>query len=89
MRVKVEVYGLLRDRVGGEAKMEMELPDGSTVADLVARLGVGESDPWIASLDGSLVNDATPLIDGCHLLVMPPMEGGQHEVAGTSQEASS
>ena len=85
MLVKVQVYGLLRDRVGGEGKMEIELPDGSTVADLVAGLGMAEGDPWIASLDGTLVNDEMPLADGCQLLVMPPMEGGQHEVAGTSQ----
>ena len=76
MRVFVEVYGLLRDRAGGEAKIEMDVEEGTTVVELVARLGVSDGDPWIASMDSTLVDDATPLVDGCHLVVIPPMEGG-------------
>ncbi len=76
MRVFVEVYGLLRDRAGGGAKMEMEVAEGTTVAELVAQLEVRESEPWIASMDSTLVDDATLLVDGCCLVVIPPMEGG-------------
>ena len=78
MRVIVEMYGVLRGRAeSGEAKMEVEVVEGTTVGELVAQLGVSENEPWIASLDGKLVEDARPLVDGCRLVVLPPMEGGR------------
>ncbi len=77
MRVFVEVYGLLRDRAGGQAKMEMDVEEGTTVAELVTSLGVSDGDPWIASIGSSLANDNTPLVDGCRLVVIPPMDGGE------------
>ena len=78
MRVIVEMYGLLRGHVQGDrARLDLDVPEGTTVGDLVAQLGVSKNEPWIASLDGKLVEDSRPLADGCRLVVLPPMEGGQ------------
>jgi len=78
MRVKVELYGVLREHTtDGKAAMEVEVAPGTTVGQLVAQVGVAKEEPWLASLDGKLVDDDTPLCEGCRLVVFPPMEGGQ------------
>lgn len=67
----------------GSAEMEHDLPDGSTVADLVERLtaaypGLESLWPRLAvAVDGEVAGDRTaPLHDGAEVALLPPVSGG-------------
>ena len=67
----------------GSAETEHELPDGSTIADLVERLSAAYPDlaalwPRLAvAVDGEVAADrAAPLHDGAEVALLPPVSGG-------------
>lgn len=67
----------------GSAEMEHDLPDGSTVADLVERLTVAHPGlealwPRLAvAVDGEVAGDRTvTLHDGAEVALLPPVSGG-------------
>lgn len=69
----------------GDRPVDLELPAGSTVADLRRRLE--ESYPDLAPLwprvavavDGEMAADDTALADGCEVALLPPVSGGAPE----------
>ena len=67
----------------GSAETEHELPDGSTIADLIERLTAAYPDlallwPRLAvAVDGDVAADrAAPLHDGAEVALLPPVSGG-------------
>ena len=67
----------------GSAETEHELPDGSTIADLIERLTAAYPDlallwPRLAvAVDGEVAADrAAPLHDGAEVALLPPVSGG-------------
>ncbi len=67
----------------GSAETEHELPDGSTIADLIERLTAVYPDlallwPRLAvAVDGEVAADrAAPLHDGAEVALLPPVSGG-------------
>ena len=77
MRVTIEMVGpLQRFNRGGQTRAELDLEDGLSVHDALARLGMDMDEPWNAALNGTLARPADLLSDGSHLLVFPPIEGG-------------
>jgi len=73
----------------GASEMELELPEGSRVADLRERLN--RDHPQLAPLwprlavavDGRLVSPEAPLTDGAEVALLPPVSGG----SGTGESA--
>jgi molybdopterin converting factor small subunit len=77
MRVTVELHGNLRQYAKHEgARIEVEVEAGTTVGELMTRLGVSADITWNAALDGRLVYAADPLAEGAALVVFPPLAGG-------------
>lgn len=92
MRVMVKVFATLRDAFKGRAVMELTLPEGATVEDLIkeleSRFGVevrssesGELDPTIKVLVNTreiiyLDGMRTRLKDGDIIAFIPPVGGG-------------
>jgi sulfur carrier protein ThiS len=73
--VFVEVLGRLRAQVRAE-RLQMELPEGSRVADAIAAVGlVDRVDLWVL-LDGSKAGREARLSDGCRLTFFQPAGGG-------------
>jgi molybdopterin synthase catalytic subunit len=78
---KVEFYSVLRD-VTGAAELEISLPDGATVADLLAQLYANH--PALAEWDGRILLAANlDYVERTHTLcpgeiisIMPPVQGG-------------
>lgn len=72
MRVQVSAPGLISNpdpQLGGNAAQSgqtehFELPDGATVADLVARTGVAPGDVELVLLNGEQVEGDVALSDG-------------------------
>ena len=52
------------------------VPAGSTVADLLAAIGVPEDADITVGVDGELADRATPLREGTDVMLLSPMEGG-------------
>ena len=77
MQVKVRVTGHLIDLCSVD---EVELPEGASVADAVAALGIPAEQVGVVSVDGQAVSkarrDSTLLADGNEMVVMAPLTGG-------------
>ena len=77
MQVKVRVTGHLIALCGVD---EVELPEGASVADAVAALGIPPEQVGLVSVDGQAVSkarrDTTALADGNEMVVMAPLTGG-------------
>lgn len=84
MRIRLLAFASAGDAVGRDA-VELELPDGSTVAEL--RRNLDERFPGLAPLwprlaiavDGDLTNADAPLRDGAEVALLPPVSGGRPE----------
>ena len=78
MQVKVRVTGHLIDLCPVDE--EVELPEGASVADAVAALGIPPEQVGLVSVDGQAVSkarrDSTLLADGNEMVVMAPLTGG-------------
>ena len=81
MRINVLLFALYRDMAGTDT-VAIELPDGATAADAVARLRArGGSLERLPLRPALAVNEAwapaeTPLADGDEVALLPPVAGG-------------
>ena len=79
MRVEVRLFATLAaflppDGLAGAAVLD--LPEGSTVADVPTRLGIPPDMPWVALLNGDDAPGERPLAPGDQLALFPPLAGG-------------
>lgn len=81
MKIRLLAFATAGDALGA-TEMEMELPDGSRVADLRARLdqdhpALGPLWPRLAiAIDGRISGPDAPLSDGVEVALLPPVSGG-------------
>ena len=76
MRVVVRLFAGLRERAG-EARRELELPPGATVADVWPLLRLGdEPEGLLYAVDREYADRARPLRDGDEIALIPPVSGG-------------
>jgi len=57
------------------------VPEGATVADLLALIGIPPQTELTAGVDGELARRDTRLRDGADVLLLSPMEGGSAATA--------
>lgn len=77
MRVVVRLHGELeRFYPDGARHLEVDLPEGATVADLLQRLAPIRSEIWRASVGGVLVSTDYGLKDGQTVILLAPIGGG-------------
>src|SRR2546423_7108759 len=75
MQVQVRLYAeLARSLGGGERQRTIELPAGSSVGDLLAKLAVPDEIGVIVGRNGQLADRATALAEGDKLELMTAME---------------
>ncbi len=83
MRVLVLGFASVREIVG--SRLELDLPEGSTVAELRAELEhrfpelVPYRDKIAIAIDGRLGTPASPLAEGAEIALLPPVSGGGPE----------
>lgn len=79
MPIQVKLFATLRryrpDLYPGEP-FEVEVPQGSTIDDLVARLGIRENEVKVAFVDGQARAGAYRLRAGDSVGIFPPVGGG-------------
>lgn len=77
MLITVKLYGNLKRHMPDKTEIAtIEMPPGTTIAVLLARLGVPDSDVWMSALNDLIVPDSTELHDGDVLEVFEPVGGG-------------
>lgn len=75
MKLKIKLMGMLKDHTpeGGE----LEVPDGSTIGDVLKLLKIESETIQAFSINGSIDRDRErTLNDGDELTVLPPVGGG-------------
>lgn len=79
--VHVRLFAGLRERAGRGA-LELELPDGSTMADVWPALGLGdEPSGLLYARNKAYVDRAEPLAQGDEVAVIPPVSGGDFRLS--------
>ena len=84
MRIRLLAFASAGDALG-VTELEMEMPDGSRVVDLRGRLDreypkLGPLWPRLAlAVDGRIVSEDAPLVDGAEVALLPPVSGGSED----------
>jgi sulfur carrier protein ThiS len=79
MTVRVTLHAILRKflPVGAvDHTTSLELPDGATVADAIARLGIPPNHASMLVSGDEYLKPETPLRDGQQVNIFPPIAGG-------------
>ncbi len=79
MRVTVVCYGALRDHLpeGSDGRRaEIDVPSGTTVADLPEAMGAPRRLLAVALIDGEPARLTDVVPDGSEITLMPPFSGG-------------
>ncbi len=94
MTVTVRLFAILRERAGSDS-VEIELPEGATVADAFERLAAA---PGLGDLVGRLplrmavnreyAGDGTTIAPGDELALIPPISGGATRIRAAVTEES-
>ena len=61
---------------GVDGPVRYTLPRGSTIADLLATIGIAPEADVTVALDGELADRDARLGDGAEVMLLSPMEGG-------------
>jgi molybdopterin synthase sulfur carrier subunit len=79
MKVKVRLFGTLGQQVPGydpAEALEVEIPDGARVKDLLAHLRISEVKGGVVAVDGKILHLEDPLKDGALVHLLQPVYGG-------------
>ena len=81
MRVSVRFFALYRERAGVSRK-EVDLPEGTTPAELLASLqseypSLPAAFPVLIAVNSEYVSDEAILRDGDEVAFIPPVSGGE------------
>ncbi len=79
MHVTVRVFAMLRERAGA-GSVDLELPDGASVADALAELGpLTDGLPLVMAVNREYAPEDQLLGEGDELALIPPVSGGSGE----------
>lgn len=79
MKVKLEVFGSLRQQLPGydpERGLEVDIPKGTKLSGLFERLNLPVSENSMVTVDGRLAEEDETLTPGASVLVLPYVGGG-------------
>lgn len=79
VRVRVKLFATLRryyPELGVGEGMDVELPDGATVGQLVNHLGLPADHVRVVFINGIARDESYPLSDGDEVGMFPPVGGG-------------
>ena len=79
MKLKVKLYGTLSQQSPGyqhSQGVEVEIPDGGTVKDLLAHLEIAEKQGALVVIDGQILKADDTIRDGVHIHVLQSLSGG-------------
>jgi molybdopterin synthase catalytic subunit len=85
MLVRVRLFAILRERAGA-GELELELPEGASVADALERVGeLADGLPLVMAVNRVYARADQTLHSGDELALIPPVSGGAPRVVITDQ----
>jgi molybdopterin converting factor subunit 1 len=91
MEVEVRLFAMLRERAGTNT-VAVEVPDGATVGDAVAAVGLQHdlgdliaAMPVVMAVNREYASDGDMLSEGDELALIPPVSGGELETFETGE----
>ena len=79
MKVRINLYGTLSAGIPGYRQsqgIEVELPEGATVNDLLALLEISESQKAVVAIDGRIRKGSDKIPRGAYAQILQPIHGG-------------
>ena len=76
MQVTVRVHAELQRHTGGKGLFQLEVAPGATAAQVIDLLGVPANEVYAVVVDRKTASESTPLPDGAHVDLIPPLGGG-------------
>jgi sulfur carrier protein ThiS len=79
MKIRIKLFGELKRRTSGyqtDKGLEMEIPEGSDVSDLLTLLGISAPPGAAVIMDGRVLSPTEKLLDGSTLNLFRVMYGG-------------
>jgi sulfur carrier protein ThiS len=79
MRIRVKLYGTLSQQFPQyrhSEGMEVEIPDGATVKDLLARLEISEKQGAVVAIEGRILKADDMMQGGAPVHVLQSLSGG-------------
>ena len=79
MKIKVTLFGILGQRFPGyhhEQGMDVEIPDGARVRDLLAHLKIRNSQNGVVSMEGRILRADDSLEGGAIVQIFQAVHGG-------------
>jgi len=79
MKVKVKLYGTLSQHFPGYKRsegLELEMPDGATVRDLLTRLRIAKPQGALVIMEGRVLKADDPVQSGVPVNVLQAIQGG-------------
>jgi molybdopterin converting factor subunit 1 len=86
MQIRVRLFAILRERAGFD-ELELELPEGATVADALQQLGPVAGDlKVVMAVNRDYADASAPLHEHDELALIPPVSGGAATPARVTTE---
>lgn len=76
MKVTIQIHGELQRHTDGASRMELDVPAGTTVAQVMERLGVPQAEVFTVVVNRRMVAEETALQEGDRVDLIPPIGGG-------------
>ncbi|MBW1944852.1 MAG: MoaD/ThiS family protein [Deltaproteobacteria bacterium] len=79
MKIRVKLFGILGQRFPGyhhEQGMDVEIPDGAMVKDLLAHLEISKSFGGVVAVEGKLLSEDAILGNGAEVNIFQSVFGG-------------
>lgn len=79
MKVQVKLFATMKEFLpapGDYSSCQVELNEGATATDVLAKLGIPEDIPKIILINGVVVKPDHQLTDGDTVSIFPPIAGG-------------
>ncbi len=79
MKVRLRLFATLGAYLPPDADgdgITLSLPGGTTLGDVVARLGIPTGEHYLTVLNGDNAEADRPLADGDEITLFPPLSGG-------------
>ncbi len=77
MKIELRLHGDFRKYVGGSHDtLNLEIPDGTTINDVLEQLGVEDRDFWMSAVNRDVAKREAVLHDGDMVEFFGPVAGG-------------
>lgn len=76
MKASVRTYGATKDRLGGEKWLEVEVPEKTSISELMTILGIADEEIMAIMRDGRFLGRNEHINEGDRIQLLPFIGGG-------------